>query len=159
MKLKPSYGGVKSILPMKMIAAESYPCHLCGCLSKLAGICWGQVLKATGNPAYADIATNLVTWFQVPNPGTFTGATWQAFIYPAAYFLLVVAFTYFYTGIVFNSSEIAENLQKQGGFIEGVRPGQQTEKYLSRTMNRLILWIARAWCHSCTALYCRICTL
>jgi len=41
---------------------------------------------------------------------------------------------------VFNSNEIAENLQKQGGFIEGVRPGLQTEKYLSRTMNRLILF-------------------
>ena len=54
--------------------------------------------------------------------------------------MLVIAFTYFYTGIVFNANEIAENLQKQGGFIEGVRPGVQTEKYLSRTMNRLILF-------------------
>jgi preprotein translocase subunit SecY len=52
----------------------------------------------------------------------------------------VILFTYFYTGIVFNSSEIAENLQKQGGFIEGVRPGKSTEEYLSRTVNRLILF-------------------
>ena len=52
----------------------------------------------------------------------------------------MILFTYFYTGIVFNSNEIAENLQKQGGFIEGVRPGLQTEKYLSRTVNRLILF-------------------
>ncbi len=52
----------------------------------------------------------------------------------------MIAFTYFYTGIVFNANEIAENLQKQGGFIEGVRPGEQTEKYLSMTMNRLILF-------------------
>ena len=64
----------------------------------------------------------------------------QAFIYPAAYFVLVIMFTYFYTGIVFNSNEISENLQKQGGFIEGVRPGIQTEKYLTRTMNRLTLF-------------------
>ena len=41
---------------------------------------------------------------------------------------------------MFNANEIAENLQKQGGFIEGVRPGIQTEKYLSRTVNRLILF-------------------
>ncbi len=54
--------------------------------------------------------------------------------------MLVILFTYFYTGIVFNSTEIAENLQKQGGFIEGVRPGAQTEKYLSRTVNRLNLF-------------------
>jgi preprotein translocase subunit SecY len=41
---------------------------------------------------------------------------------------------------VFNANEIAENLQKQGGFIEGVRPGKSTEAYLSRTVNRLILF-------------------
>ena len=100
----------------------------------------GQILKATGNPEYAELANNLILWFQAPNPGAFTGTEWQAFIYPGAYFVLVMFFTYFYTGIVFNANEIAENLQKQGGFIEGVRPGKQTEKYLSRTVNRLILF-------------------
>jgi preprotein translocase subunit SecY len=54
--------------------------------------------------------------------------------------VLVILFTYFYTGIVFNSNEISENLQKQGGFIDGIRPGEQTEKYLSRTVNRLNLF-------------------
>lgn len=134
-----SYGGVKSILPMKLIAAGVIPVIFAVAFLSLPAFV-GQVLKATGNPAYADVADNLVTWFQTPNPGEFTGETWQAFIYPSLYFLLVIAFTYFYTGIVFNSNEIAENLQKQGGFIEGVRPGLQTEKYLSRTMNRLILF-------------------
>ena len=100
----------------------------------------GQILKATGNADYYDLATNLISWFQSPTPGSFTGTTMQAFIYPASYFILVIAFTYFYTGIIFNSSEIAENLQKQGGFIEGIRPGKQTEEYLSRTVNRLTLF-------------------
>ena len=86
------------------------------------------------------IANNLINWFQAPNPGSFTGSTLQAFIYPSVYFVLVILFTYFYTGIVFNSNEIAENLQKQGGFIDGVRPGKQTEDYLSRTVNRLTLF-------------------
>ncbi len=134
-----SYGGVKSILPMKMIAAGVIPVIFAVAFLSLPAFV-GQVLKATNNPAYADVATNLVTWFKTPNPGQFTGATWEAFIYPGLYFILVIAFTYFYTGIVFNSNEIAENLQKQGGFVEGVRPGLQTEKYLSRTMNRLILF-------------------
>lgn len=134
-----SYGGVKSILPMKLIAAGVIPVIFAVAFLSLPAFV-GQVLKATGNEAYGDLANNLVTWFQTPNPGQFTGQTWQAFIYPSLYFFLVIAFTYFYTGIVFNSSEIAENLQKQGGFIEGVRPGKQTEKYLSRTMNRLILF-------------------
>lgn len=134
-----SYGGVKSILPMKLIAAGVIPVIFAVAFLSLPAFI-GQVLKATNNPAYAGIATNLVTWFQTPNPGSFTGGSWEAFIYPVMYFVLVVAFTYFYTGIVFNSNEIAENLQKQGGFIEGVRPGLQTEKYLSRTMNRLVLF-------------------
>ncbi|HRF28560.1 MAG TPA: preprotein translocase subunit SecY [Candidatus Saccharibacteria bacterium] len=134
-----SYGGVKSILPMKLIAAGVIPVIFAVAFLSLPAFI-GQVLKATGNPDFVDIGNNLVQWFQTPNPGQFTGDTWQAFIYPGLYFLLVIIFTYFYTGIVFNSNEIAENLQKQGGFIEGVRPGLQTEKYLSRTMNRLILF-------------------
>lgn len=59
--------------------------------------------------------------------------------YGVAYFLLVFGFTYFYTAIIFQPQKIAENLQRQGGFIPGIRPGRQTEEYLGRTMTRLIL--------------------
>ena len=134
-----SYGGVKSILPIKLIAAGVIPVIFAVAFLSLPAFL-GQILKATGNPEYADLANNLILWFQAPNPGAFTGTAWQAFIYPAAYFALVIFFTYFYTGIVFNANEIAENLQKQGGFVEGVRPGKQTEKYLTTTVNRLILF-------------------
>lgn len=134
-----SYGGVKSMLPIKLIAAGVIPVIFAVAFLSLPAFI-GQVLKASGNAAYADIAANLITWFQTPNPGSFTGSTAQAFIYPVTYFVLVILFTYFYTGIVFNANEISENLQKQGGFIEGVRPGIQTEKYLSSTVNRLILF-------------------
>ena len=134
-----SYGGVKSILPVKLIAAGVIPVIFAVAFLSLPAFI-GQVIKASGNTAYLDLANNLITWFQAPQPGSFTGDTLSALIYPAAYFILVILFTYFYTGIVFNANEIAENLQKQGGFIEGVRPGDQTEKYLSRTVNRLILF-------------------
>lgn len=134
-----SYGGVKSILPVKLIAANVIPIIFAVAFLSLPAFV-GQILKATANPAYQTLATNLITWFQTPSPGQFTGSTLQAFIYPAAYFVLVIAFTYFYTGIIFNSNEIAENLQKQGGFIEGIRPGKQTEDYLNRTVNRLTLF-------------------
>lgn len=134
-----SYGGVKSMLPIKLIAAGVIPVIFAVAFLSLPAFI-GQVLKATGNQAYTDIAANLITWFQTPNPGSFTGSTAEAFIYPVTYFVLVILFTYFYTGIVFNANEISENLQKQGGFIEGVRPGIQTEKYLSSTVNRLILF-------------------
>jgi len=134
-----SYGGVKSILPVKLIAAGVIPVIFAVAFLSLPAFI-GQVIKAGGNPAYATLASNLITWFQAPQPGSFTGGTLSTFIYPVSYFVLVILFTYFYTGIVFNANEIAENLQKQGGFIEGVRPGIQTEKYLSRTVNRLILF-------------------
>lgn len=134
-----SYGGVKSILPIKLIAAGVIPVIFAVAFLSLPAFI-GQVIKASGNPQYLELANNLITWFQAPQPGAFTGDTWAAIIYPLSYFILVIVFTYFYTGIVFNSNEIAENLQKQGGFIEGVRPGIQTEKYLSRTVNRLILF-------------------
>lgn len=132
-----SYGGVKSILPMKLIAAGVIPVIFAVAFLSLPAFV-GQVFKASGTNL--ELANNLITWFQTPNPGEFTGTTMTAFIYPAVYFILVILFTYFYTGIVFNSNEISENLQKQGGFIDGVRPGEQTEKYLSMTMNRLILF-------------------
>lgn len=134
-----NYGGIKSILPIKLIAAGVIPVIFAVAFLSLPAFV-GQVLKASGNVQYLELANNLITWFQAPQPGAFTGDTVAAFIYPASYFVLVILFTYFYTGIVFNSNEIAENLQKQGGFIEGVRPGIQTEKYLSRTVNRLILF-------------------
>lgn len=134
-----SYGGVKSILPIKLIAAGVIPVIFAVAFLSLPAFV-GQVLKATNNAQYLEVANNLITWFQAPQPGAFTGDTLSALIYPASYFALVIIFTYFYTGIVFNSNEIAENLQKQGGFIEGVRPGIQTEKYLSSTVNRLILF-------------------
>lgn len=58
--------------------------------------------------------------------------------YGIIYFLLVVGFTYFYTYIIFQPAQIAENLQKQGGFIPGVRPGKETTLYLNSTMNRIV---------------------
>lgn len=133
-----SYGGVKSILPVKLIAAGVIPVIFAVAFLSLPAFV-GQVMKAMPDANQA-IAENLVKWFQAPTATSFTTGDWGVLVYPLAYFFLVIAFTYFYTGIVFNSNEIAENLQKQGGFIEGVRPGLQTERYLQTTVNRLILF-------------------
>ena len=134
-----SYGGIKSILPVKLIAAGVIPVIFATAFLSLPQFI-GQVMKASNDESLLPIANKLITWFQAPNAGSFTGNTAESFIYPVLYFVLVIAFTYFYTGIVFNAKEISENLQKQGGFIEGVRPGVQTEKYLMQTVNRLILF-------------------
>ncbi len=61
------------------------------------------------------------------------------FAYGAAYFALVVMFTYFYTSITFEPHRVAENLQKSGAFIPGVRPGRETENYISKVVTRITL--------------------
>lgn len=60
-------------------------------------------------------------------------------VYGVLYFLLVVGFTYFYTSVVFHPDRIAENLQKQGGFIPGIRPGRPTAEYVEYIINRITL--------------------
>src|SRR5581483_2738731 len=82
--------------------------------------------------------------FQPPSSQTFATEGLKAWVYPVTYFFLVFVFTYFYTSVTFNSKEIAENLQKQGGFIANVRSGLQTQKYLSKIVNRLTLFGALA---------------
>lgn len=58
--------------------------------------------------------------------------------YGILYFILVFAFTFFYTEVVFHPTQIAENLQKQGGFIPGIRPGRHTSEYLANTTHKII---------------------
>ncbi len=67
------------------------------------------------------------------------GAFQNQMFYGIAYFTLVFGFTFFYTSVVFHPQKIAENLQKQGGFVPGIRPGKETELYLEKTVNRINL--------------------
>ena len=60
--------------------------------------------------------------------------------YGIIYFILIVLFTYFYTGIVFKPDQISENLQKQSGFIPGIRPGTETKEYLAKVITRITLF-------------------
>jgi preprotein translocase subunit SecY len=131
-----AYGGITTILPVKMITAGVVPIIFAVAFLSVPSF-GGQLLSGSHNPHWAHLGTNLVTWFQTPSAQTFATEGWKAYIYPVVYFLLVFTFTFFYTSITFNSKEIAENLHKQGGFIEGVRGGEQTERYLSKIVNRL----------------------
>lgn len=73
-----------------------------------------------------------------------TGAQWiidlfnNQLFYGVIYFVLVFGFTYFYTEVVFHPTQIAENLQKQGGFIPGIRPGRHTADYIANTTHKII---------------------
>ncbi len=75
----------------------------------------------------AELATKVIEIFQ------------NGWFYGIFYFIMVFGFTYFYTGVIFQPEDMAENLQKQGAFIPGVRPGKPTEAYLATTMNKLLL--------------------
>lgn len=133
------YGGVTTRLPIKLITAGVIPVIFAMAFLSVPSFA-GQIMSGSESARLQEIGSNLVAWFQPPTAQSFAIGGWQPYIYPLAYFLLVFAFTFFYTSIAFNAHEIAENLQKQGGFLEGVRSGKKTEKYLSSMVNKLTLF-------------------
>ena len=86
----------------------------------------GSILATSGNSVMA----NLGDWMQtIFNPGNT--------LYWVLLFLTVVIFTFFYTVVVFQQQNMAENLQRQGGFIPGIRPGRPTQEYINRVLIRI----------------------
>ncbi len=138
-----TYGGITTTLPVKLISAGVIPIIFAVAFLSVPSFV-GQLMTSSANIKWQEIGNNLQAWFQTPTTQSLQTGDWHAYIYPVAYFLLVFMFTFFYTSITFNSKEIAENLQKQGGFIEGVRSGLQTEHYLSKISSRLTLFGAFA---------------
>ena len=121
------YAGVDTHLPLRVITAGVIPIIFALAFLSIPGIV-GQLLQSAKTPWVASAARSLTTIFSSSGP-----------TYAIAYFLLVVGFTFFYTSVVFKPDEIAENLQKQGGFVPGIRPGNQTAAYLKRVINRITL--------------------
>jgi len=114
-----------SYLPLRLNQAGVIPIIFAVSLVLLPSLL-GQFLANVPNAGIANVARSLSTAF---NP--------QGVVYNITYFFLVFGFTYFYTAVVFNPEKISENLQKGGGFIPGIRPGKETEKYLSFVLSRL----------------------
>ena len=134
-----AYGGITTTLPVKLIAAGVIPIIFALAFLSVPSFI-GQLLAGAQSANLQQIGANMVQWFEPPTAQAFAVGGLQPFIYPVVYFFLVFLFTFFYTNITFNATDIAENLQKQGGFIEGVRSGKQTEKFLSKTVNQLTLF-------------------
>lgn len=86
----------------------------------------GNFMVYSGNKMLSNIGTFLTTTFNQSSPA-----------YNIIYFLLVVGFTFFYTVIVFNPQKIAEEIQKHGGFIPGIRPGVATKEYLTNIVYKI----------------------
>ncbi|MCD6028000.1 MAG: preprotein translocase, SecY subunit [Thermomicrobiales bacterium] len=121
------YGGNTTFIPLKVNSAGMIPLIFAVSILVFPGLI-AQFLSTSSNEALRNFAAQLSAWM---SPNTFQ--------YNVVYFLLVVAFTYFYTMVIFQQQKIAENLQRQGAFIPGVRPGRNTQLYLMRTLNRITL--------------------
>lgn len=137
------YGGTTTVLPIKLLTGGVMPIIFAVSFLSIPSFA-GQLLANNHSLRLQHLGANLASWFQPPSFSMLQQGKWTALVYPIVYFLLVFIFTFFYTSMVFNAKDIAENLQKQGGFIEGVRSGQRTERYLSSVLNRLTLFGAAA---------------
>jgi preprotein translocase subunit SecY len=118
---------MSSYLPLRLNQAGVIPIIFAVSLVLLPSLV-GQFLSGVANPAVANIARTISSSFSP-----------QSALYNVVYFFLVFGFTYFYTAVVFNPEKISEDLQKGGGFIPGIRPGKETENYLSHILSRLTL--------------------
>ncbi|MGE5041534.1 MAG: preprotein translocase subunit SecY [Candidatus Levyibacteriota bacterium] len=121
------YGGQSTHLPLKLNQAGVIPIIFAVSLVLMPSVL-GNVLASTKNPLFANIGSAITVYF---NP--------NGWVYNLLYFALVVGFTYFYTAIVFNPTKIAEDIQKYGGFIPGVRPGKPTSSFLNHIVTRITL--------------------
>lgn len=119
-------GGVSSHLPLRVNQAGVMPIIFALSVMLFPGVI-ANFFVAANNQVIAEAAQAIVNAFQ------------NQWFYGLTYFVLVVVFTYFYTSVTFDPNQISENVQKQGGFIPGIRPGRQTSNYLKYVLNRITL--------------------
>lgn len=122
-----TYGGQTTHLPLRVNQAGVIPIIFAVSLVLIPSMI-GQFLQGSTNPQAGEIARRLVSLFSASSP-----------VYNVTYFLLVIAFTYFYTAVTFNPDKIADEIKKYGGFIPGIRPGRPTANYLSYILTRITL--------------------
>ncbi len=121
-------GGEKSNLPIKVNQAGMIPIIFAMSVVSFPGII-AQFMQNSTNETIQKISSTLTSHFTVNSP-----------LYLIVYFLLIMAFTYFYVSITFNPEQVAENIQKRGGYVPGIRPGKQTVTFIGNVSNRLNLW-------------------
>ncbi len=121
------FGGVETHLPLRVNQAGVIPIIFAISIILFPGLI-GNFLAAVPNNTVQQISQFLITLLN------------NQWLYGVFYFLLVFLFTYFYTAVTFDPDAIATNVQKQGGFILGLRPGRPTSEYLSRILNRITLF-------------------
>ncbi|MBI4300713.1 MAG: preprotein translocase subunit SecY [Chloroflexi bacterium] len=114
-----------SHIPLRVNAAGMIPLIFAMSIMIFPGTI-ASYFQTAGNSAIAELATRVSGWFDP-----------QRIIYWLGYFLLAVVFTFFYTMVIFQQQNLSENLQKNGGFVPGIRPGRPTAEYLNRVLIRI----------------------
>jgi preprotein translocase subunit SecY len=115
------YAGQNTVLPLRVSMAGVIPIIFASSIMFLP-----SMLKQFF--PNSEVAESITTMFQPGHP-----------MHDACYALLIIFFTYFYTAIIFNPMDIADNLKKSGGFVPGIRPGKKTAEYLDQVLSRITL--------------------
>ncbi|KKR08544.1 MAG: Protein translocase subunit SecY [Parcubacteria group bacterium GW2011_GWC2_39_14] len=120
------YGGMNTHLPIRVNTAGVIPIIFAISIILFPPMI-AQFLMRVQNAIVHNVAQTIINVFN------------NQLFYGILYFILVFGFTYFYTAVIFHPYQIAENLQKNGGFIPGIRPGTHTAQYLQNTISRITL--------------------
>lgn len=120
-------GGQSSWIPLRVNSAGMIPLIFAQSIMLLPGTIAGYFVYSS--PEWVANAAQTVS--RVFNP--------NGWIYGILYFLMVIGFTYFYTDVIFRQQNLPDTLQRQGGFIPGIRPGKRTEEYLNGVLQRITL--------------------
>jgi preprotein translocase subunit SecY len=121
------YGGVSTYLPLRVNQAGVIPIIFALSILLFPQMIFQYLSTAVTNPFIQNIATHILALLK------------NGWFYSIFYFILVFLFTYFYTAVTFDPHAISENLQKNGAFIPGVRPGQSTAEYIGKVLTRITL--------------------
>jgi preprotein translocase subunit SecY len=121
------YGGQSTHIPLQVNSAGMIPLIFAVSFLIFPGVI-ASWFTGSATPVIQTISNTVVRLFDSSSP-----------FYWIAYFLLVIGFTYFYTDVIFQQQNLAENLQRQGGFVPGIRPGKRTAEYLNGVVQRITL--------------------
>jgi len=118
----------QSALPIRVNQAGMIPIIFAVSLVSLPSLL-SQLMSSATSPWLKSFAEFMGKFFSI-----------QSIPYMVLYFLMIIAFTYFYVGITFKPDQVAENIQKRGGYIPGIRPGRQTAEYIAKISSYMNLY-------------------
>lgn len=121
------YGGLSTYIPLRLNQAGVIPIIFALSILLFPQFILGIISGSVSNEGVKAFASSVLAFLS------------NGWVYAILYFVLVVLFTYFYTAVTFDPHQISENLQKNGAFIPGVRPGQSTSEFIGRVLTRITL--------------------